>query len=174
MGTKLQGSVIELERIVDPEIVLCRLSAISIPDIVEIERDSNRPPWTAELFAGEFENQYSLQFGARKDGRLIGFLICHVIHDEAHILNFGLLPEERGHGYGKALLTYVLHELFDATVRWVTLEVRRSNGVARALYDSVGFLEVGVRERYYTDNKEDAVVLKLNLQQFADARRTFS
>ncbi len=174
MNSKPKQEIIELDNPIGEggsALVLCRLSVASASDIAEIELESNRPPWSEELFAKEFENAASFQFGARLEGRLIGFLIAHIVHDEAHIMNFGVRLNQRGQGHGRALLGYALQELYERAVRWVTLEVRRGNSVARSLYESDGFQEVGVRERYYTDNQEDAVVLKLNLQQFITQRR---
>lgn len=158
--------VIELLHPLQSGIVVCRLSEGSAAAIASIEVESNAPPWSEELFRREFQNACSRTYGARAGGELVGFLVCHVVHDEAHIMNFGLRRSERGQGYGRELLSAVLRDLFESTVHWVTLEVRRGNIVARGLYDSLGFLEVGMRERYYTDNQEDALVLKLNLQQF--------
>ena len=159
---------IELDNPIIEEAVVCRLSVASTGDIAVIESQCNRPPWSQDQFRKEFDNQCSRVYGARVAGALVGFLVVHVVHDEAHIVNFGVDPQMRGRGYGKALLVYVLRDLFDAPVKWVTLEVRSGNKVARGLYEGCGFNEVGLRERYYSDNQEDGVVLKLNLQQFVN------
>ncbi|MBN8548127.1 MAG: ribosomal protein S18-alanine N-acetyltransferase [Deltaproteobacteria bacterium] len=160
------NGTIELDRPVIESAVICRLSPSCVKDVAEIEAESNTPPWTEQLFSYEFNNRCSRVYGARVAGRIVGFLVCHVIEDEAHIMNFGLRRDERGRGYGRELIQYVLRDLHEDSVHWVTLEVRKGNAVARRLYDSLGFLEVGLRERYYRDNQEDALVLKLNLQQF--------
>jgi ribosomal-protein-alanine N-acetyltransferase len=160
------NEAIELDQPISDPAVLCRLSVASAADIAQIEAESNAPPWSEQLFANEFQNECSRLYGARVSGRLVGFLVCHRIHDEAHIMNFGVARAARGFGYGRLLIEYSLRDLYEVSTRWVTLEVRSGNAVARKLYDSLGFLEVGVRESYYRDNQEDAVVLKLNLQQF--------
>ena len=165
---KVVDGTIELDHPVADDAVICRLTPNCAGEVAEIEAESNAPPWTEALFTHEFQNRCSRMYGARVSGRIVGFLVCHVVHDEAHIMNFGLRRDERGRGYGRALIEYVLRDLHEDSVRWVTLEVRLGNFVARKLYDSLGFLEVGRRERYYRDNHEDAVVLKLNLQQFVN------
>lgn len=154
----------------DPAPVICRLVPALADEMAHIEAESNSPPWSRELFAQEFLHSHARVMGARLDGRLVGFLICHVVQDEGHIVNFGVAAAYRGKGVGRALIEEVLSDLYAEGVRWMTLEVRRSNQVARKLYESLGFLEVGTRERYYSDNFEDAVVLKLSLQQFAVER----
>lgn len=160
------SGIIELDQPIGDSLALCRLSPASAADIAAIELESNSPPWTEALFLREFQHDFSTTFGARTGGQLVGFLVCHTVHDESHIMNFGVRASARGRGVGRALISYVLRELYQASIRWVTLEVRRSNRRARNLYDSLGFLEVGLRERYYTDNHEDALVMRLSLQQF--------
>jgi len=150
--------------------VICRLSEACSADIARIELESNRPPWSERLFLNEFGNPCSLTFGARRDGELVAFVVAHSVIDEAHIVNFAVDKRVRRQGVGRELLSYLLNDLFKRGVRWVTLEVRRSNQAARGLYDGMGFQEVGIRAGYYPDNQEDALVMSLNLAHFV-ARR---
>ncbi|MBX7144117.1 MAG: ribosomal protein S18-alanine N-acetyltransferase [Oligoflexia bacterium] len=153
-----------------PSPVFCRLVPALAGEMARIEAESNSPPWSEDLFKAEFSHVHARVMGARLEGKLVGFLICHVVQDEGHIVNFGVAVAYRGRKIGRALIEEVLLDLFREGVRWMTLEVRRSNQVARNLYESLGFMEVGTREHYYTDDGEDAVVLKLNLSQFASQR----
>lgn len=150
------------------EPVICGLSRASMADIVNIEMQSDKPCWSENLFAEEFSNQYSHFFGARIKGQLVGFLLLHFINDEAHILKFGVLPEFRSKAIGRALISYVLRDLYYNACKWITLEVRKSNHIAKKLYESLGFYEVGIREGYYVDNHEDAQVLSLSISHFID------
>ncbi len=146
--------------------VICRLSVESAGDMARIEQECNSPPWSESLFISEFYNSYSIAWGARSGGKLVGYIVCHSIMEEAHIVTFGVSSECRGLGFGKKLLLSLLRELARQGVRSVTLEVRQSNTVARALYEKVGFSEVSLRKAYYTDNHEDALVLRLDMEQF--------
>jgi ribosomal-protein-alanine N-acetyltransferase len=78
-------------------------------------------------------------------------------------MNIATKPSARRQGHGRALLQDMIQTGQARSVRWVTLEVRRSNLAARALYASFGFVEQGIRQRYYSDNGEDAVVMHLEL-----------
>lgn len=155
-----------LKAIPGPEAVICRLSEGAASELARIDRGANRPPWSEKLFHNEFSNPAALVFGARLEGALVGFLVCHVVIDEVHILNFAIDVGQRRRGIGRSLLEYVLKDLHLRGVRWATLEVRRSNAAAQALYSALGFQEVGVRAGYYPDDQEDALVLSLNLQHF--------
>lgn len=133
----------------------------------DLDRHCNRPPWTRAMFAGEFNSAASRVYGVRGRGETAGFLAAQLAVDEAHILNFGIAPKFRGYGFGRNLLAYALLDLHRAGARWATLEVRRSNATAQNLYRSCGFHDVGLRERYYSDDQEDAIVMSLAVAQFA-------
>ncbi len=146
--------------------ILCKLPESAVLDLVEIEAESNTPPWNKKLFASEFSNPCALIYGARIGGEIGGFLVVHSVVDEAHIVNFGVRKNLRRNGIGRALLLYVLRELHAHAVKWVTLEVRKGNDAARKLYSSLGFIDVNERIGYYVDNHEDAVVMSLNIHEF--------
>jgi ribosomal-protein-alanine N-acetyltransferase len=145
--------------------VVCRLSKVAAPELALIERESNDPPWSEKQFAQECANDFAHVFGVRRDGLLAGFLVVHIAADEAHIVNVGVRAAMRRQGLARALLETVVRELHNRAVRWVTLEVRRTNLPAQELYLRLGFAEVGVRPRYYSNNGEDALILKLNIEQ---------
>jgi ribosomal-protein-alanine N-acetyltransferase len=154
-----------------PSAVVCLLTAECVPELYEIEIECNRPIWSPQLLANEFRNAHARVYGARLSGRIVGFLIVHVILDEAHILNFGIKSSFRGEGVGRVLLVEVIDRLIEEGVHVVTLEVRATNSVARSLYESIGFAEAGIRPHYYTDNGEDALILRLDAQHFLVTKR---
>ena len=78
------------------------------------------------------------------------------VDDQADMMNFAIVPEKQGHGYGKALLLHVLSELKQEGIHQITLEVRESNIIAQKLYESCGFVRSHVRKNYYPN--EDAIV----------------
>lgn len=137
------------------------------PVLAEIDKECNRPPWNTGMFASEFGTPFSRVFCARWGGEIVGFLVAHVVADEAHILNFGIRQAVRRQGIGRELLSYALLDFHASGARWATLEVRRSNLGGQGLYESFGFYEVGVREKYYTDDREDALVMSLTLPQYS-------
>ncbi len=140
--------------------LLCRISTMALTDLVEIEAQSNAPAWSATLFSEELRNPDSYFFGAQCNQQLTGYLCANVILAEAHILKFGVRQSWRGRGIGRALLLYSLNELSLMRVSVVWLEVRASNTIAQTLYKAVGFSTVGRRRGYYSDNGEDAVLMK--------------
>ncbi len=129
--------------------------------IERIERRSYPTPWSRSMFAGEFTKPSSLCLGAFEDERnaLVGFLIISRYVDAWHVMNIAVDPDRRRRG----IATMLLERLFQLTAgnsqRGYTLEVRVSNADAIRLYERLGFKAKGVRRGYYTDNREDAVIM---------------
>lgn len=120
-------------------------------------------PWTREEFEKELKRSYSVLRVLRPSlsESVCAFANYWHIADELQVMNIATLPDARRHGHASALLMDLIQTGRERGVRWVTLEVRRSNEAARALYSKFGFTEQGIRPRYYSDNGEDAVVMHL-------------
>jgi ribosomal-protein-alanine N-acetyltransferase len=129
--------------------------------VLAIEAESFTSPWTREMYLAELENVgVSFCYLARDDaGGILGFCSFWRVLDELHINNLAVAPPYRRRGIGTGLLTHVLNEGARLGAHRATLEVRRSNDVARHLYDRLGFATAGVRRAYYTNPVEDALVL---------------
>ena len=99
------------------------------------------------------------------DEFIAGFVgVWHMV-DEAHIVSIGVRTEYRGLGLGELLLLAAIKQAIEYELRHVTLEVRVSNHVAQNLYKKYGFKERGLRKGYYTDNREDALIMTTPLIQ---------
>jgi len=95
---------------------------------------------------------------ARRE-RVIGFINYWLVAGELHVLAVATHPDERRRGIAGALVAHALAEARGAGCTLATLEVRRGNLAAIALYERAGFRTVHVRQRYYEDNHEDALVM---------------
>jgi [ribosomal protein S18]-alanine N-acetyltransferase len=136
-------------------------SAADIEAIIAVEQASFTNPWTRDMYVAELENRgVSFFFVARDEQqRIVGFCAFWRVLDELHINNLAVLPEARRTGIASALLRRVLAEGAKLGARRATLEVRRSNDIARRLYERFGFSVAGVRRGYYSQPTEDALVL---------------
>jgi ribosomal-protein-alanine N-acetyltransferase len=129
--------------------------------IEAIERRSYPTPWSRSMFAGELAKPSSICLGAFDidTGELIGYLIISRYVDAWHVMNVAVSPDHRRRGIATALLD----RLFELTAgdgrRGYTLEVRVSNKHAIDLYERLGFKPRGIRRGYYTDNREDALIM---------------
>jgi ribosomal-protein-alanine N-acetyltransferase len=138
---------------------LRRLRLEDLTAIEEIERTSYPTPWSRSMFASELAKPSSISLGAFDgDDVLVGYLIISRYVDAWHVMNVAVAPAWRRRGIATALL----ERLFGVTAgdgRGYTLEVRVSNTDAIRLYERLGFRSRGVRRGYYTDNREDALIM---------------
>lgn len=141
-------------------VVLEPMKVEDIPRVVEIERESFRTPWPADAYTHELkENRLAAYLVARAEGELVGYGGMWVILDEAHITTIAVDLGYRGQHIGERLLLGLIDAALARGARWMTLEVRMSNLTAQTLYKKYGFREIGTRKGYYSDNREDAVVM---------------
>lgn len=116
--------------------------------------------WSLEAYQREIDNPSSLVLGLTNENHeLLGFGCLWSVLEEAHITVLAVRPEYQGQGFGKALVWGLLKKARDRNLEWATLEVRESNHVAIALYESFGFREIGRRPKYYEVTGEDALML---------------
>ena len=132
--------------------------------VMAIEREAYPFPWTRGIFRDCLRAEYPAWIHEAR-GEAIGYAVISLAAGEAHILNLCTAPVAQGQGHGRRLLRHVLRMARGRGAQRVFLEVRPSNEHAIALYQSMGFIEVGRRKAYYqaTDGREDALVLKLSL-----------
>ena len=135
------------------------LSLADLPAIERIERRSYPTPWSRTMFAGELSKPSSLCFGAYDDDLLRAYLIVARYVDAWHVMNVAVDPAVRRQGVARALLEHLFAETEDDASRGYTLEVRVSNAEAIRVYERLGFVSTGIRRGYYTDNREDALIM---------------
>jgi ribosomal-protein-alanine N-acetyltransferase len=116
---------------------------------------------TRRLFGGE---------AAPKGRYVIGFAGLWMLAGEAHITNIAVRIKHRRRGIGEALLIGIIELAVKLEAHLITLEVRASNRDAQKLYAKYGFVRVGQRRGYYTDNREDAVLMSIEDLKAAPAK----
>jgi ribosomal-protein-alanine N-acetyltransferase len=139
---------------------LRRLETVDLDEVEAIEQESYPTPWSRSMFDAELRKPSSLALGAfTKENTLVGYAFVSRYVDAWHVMNVAVAHAYRRRGIAFALL----ERLFDVTAtdprRGYTLEVRVSNTGAIALYERLGFEARGVRRGYYTDNREDALIM---------------
>lgn len=137
--------------------------AADLDALEDIERHSFPRPWTRAMFEAELTRPYAHVIVARDGGlatsAIAGFAIFLIVAGEVHLHSIATHPDRRRGGIGKRLLDHLLAQGRAAGATLATLEVRRGNLPAIALYERAGFHTVTVRAGYYQDNHEDALVM---------------
>ncbi len=131
-----------------------------INEVYEIEKNSFSIPWTKQSLTQELlENKIAIYIMAVEDNNILGYAgMWHVV-TEGHITNIAVKEECRKRGVGSALLKGLINIAEQKGMIGLTLEVRVGNAAAMKLYSNYGFKVEGYRKEYYSDTKEDAVVM---------------
>ncbi len=147
------------------DVILRPVCHEEIPRVLVVENASYDDPWPVEVFEAELRHSWSrcVVIEDKESSQLIGHVVYWIVADEVHLLNLAVHPDARSHKLGRRLLGHVLQEARANRSRFITVEVRASNTIARNLYETAGFKEVGVRPRYYASDGEDAVIMLFDL-----------
>nr|WP_283244279.1 ribosomal protein S18-alanine N-acetyltransferase [Wansuia hejianensis] len=131
-----------------------------IDQIVEIEKQTFSTPWSKNAFLIEIrENKLAKYIIAEFDKKIVGYGGIWLILNEGHITNIAVKKDYRGKGIGNKLVEGLIDYCEKKDIENMTLEVRKSNIVAQNLYKKYGFVDFGIRPKYYSDNNEDAIIM---------------
>ncbi len=131
--------------------------------VYRIAEESFPVPWPLEELRKELGRPFSALRVLRPqpEAPIAGFLNYWRVADELQLMNVAVAPAQRRRGHGRALLEDLLRIARALAVASVSLEVRPSNQAAIRLYQAYGFARIGLRPRYYSDNAEDALVMRI-------------
>lgn len=142
------------------ELIIRPMKEADITQVLEVEQQAFSTPWSRQAFEMEMrDNNLAYYLVVEKDGRIIGYGGMWLVIDEAHVTNIAILPAYRGCRIGEKLLRAMMDAAVAVGIQRMTLEVRESNAPARRLYTRLGFVVRGRRPGYYTDLREDALVM---------------
>ena len=138
-------------------IEIIRLNESHVAPIAAIEKQCFSAPWDEASVRSEITNPLALWLVAVEDGQVLGYVGSQTVLREADMMNVAVAAAYRRRGIARMLVEELIRQL-DAYQ--LTLEVRQSNAPAIALYESMGFAQVGLRKNYYQKPKENALILR--------------
>ena len=144
------------------EITVKKAEQCHVPQIAEIEKNSIPQPWSEAAFAAALEDEKAVTLAAFCGDVLCGFITGVYLLDTADIYSVAVSADYCGNGVGKRILEEFFNQLPDE-VQAVNLEVRESNSPAIKLYEKTGFQSVGLRKNFYSDPRENAVLMTKKL-----------
>lgn len=128
--------------------------------VVELESSLYSQPWSRGMFATDIALTKSRDCSvALSDGLVVGYSGLSYVHDEAHVTNVAVNPQYQRRGIASALMVHNMELCLGRGMKHATLEVRVSNVSAQGLYRKFGFAPAGIRRGYYSQPKEDALIM---------------
>ena len=126
-----------------------------VNDVFEIEKTCFSNPWSREDIAAQIDCPTSHFLVAVISGKVAGYMGLQIFSGEGYVTNVAVLPQYRGQGIAKALIS----KQFENEMDFITLEVRESNTPAISLYEKTGFEKIGIRPNFYSNPTENAVIM---------------
>lgn len=131
-----------------------------VPQVAALEKICFADPWSEKSVASELENPLSYWLVAMDGEKLVGYVGSQTVLGETDMMNVAVCPDYRRQGIAEGLILALIAALKARESHCLALEVRDSNASARALYEKLGFSEIGRRKNYYRSPKEDALILR--------------
>ena len=147
------------KELVRSEMTITTMGQEHVSQVAELEKQCFSDPWSEKSVASELENPLSLWLVALEGDTVAGYVGSQTVMGETDMMNVAVSPAYRRRGIARDLIQALLRELARQGSHRLTLEVRASNAPARALYESLGFAQVGRRPNYYRNPKENALIL---------------
>ena len=139
---------------------IIQMTADHVLQVAQLEKLCFQDPWSEKSIASELSNKLALWLVAVEEETLVGYIGSQTVMDETDMMNVAVHPEFRRRGIAEALVNALCAALKEQGSVSLTLEVRASNEPAKALYEKLGFEQVGKRPNYYRNPKEDAYILR--------------
>lgn len=136
------------------------MSECHLEEVARLEKICFSVPWLKVALKEEIDNENAnFLVAIDKNNKVLGYAGMNFVMDEGYITNIAVFPQYRGNGIAKKLLEALVNFAQDKKLRFISLEVRKSNVYAVSLYQKLNFLSVGVRKNFYSYPKEDAIIM---------------
>ena len=140
--------------------MIVKMTASHVPQVAQLEAICFQDPWSERSVASELTNPLSLWLVAQQEGQVVGYIGSQSVCGESDMMNVAVHPDYRRRGIAEAMVNALVEQLIHGGNTCLTLEVRSSNEGAIALYEKLGFVQVGKRPGYYRNPREDALILR--------------
>lgn len=141
-------------------IEIVEMTASHVPQVANLEKMCFHDPWSEASIASELANPLALWLVAAENEQVVGYVGSQTVIDMTDMMNIAVHPDFRRKGIANMLVARLVEALKERQSSSLMLEVRASNVGAQALYEKLGFAQVGLRKNYYRNPKEDALILR--------------
>ncbi|MEG1311550.1 MAG: ribosomal protein S18-alanine N-acetyltransferase [Romboutsia sp.] len=140
-------------------LIIEAMTSKNIDGVFEVEKNCFEHYWSKDAFKKELSNDIARYLVAKINGKVVGYVGIWFVLDEGQITNVAVHSDYRGQKIADKLVKRLVELCKENSIVAMTLEVRVSNIIAQNLYKKYGFKMAGIRKEYYSDNKEDAIIM---------------
>ena len=140
--------------------MIVKMNADHVAQIAQLEKLCFSDPWSENSIRTELNNVLAHWLVAMEGERVAGYIGSQTVMDETDMMNVAVHPDFRRKGIAEALVDRLVADIKAVGSHCLTLEVRASNAIAIALYEKLGFSQIGRRKNYYRNPREDALILR--------------
>ena len=162
---QLEGQFPEILSRIQSTVVIRQMQEKDIKEIADLEKMCFSEPWSENSLRDELNNETARFYVLRDNEKLIGYIGSNNICNEVYITNVAVNENYRGKGYGKILVNHLIQQSRLENAFFITLEVRKSNENAIALYEKCGFKLIGERKNFYSKPTENALIYTYYLEE---------
>lgn len=147
------------------KLIIRDMVSSDVDGVFQVEKNCFEHHWSKGEFEKEMKNDVANYLVAEINNKIVGYVGIWFIAGEGHITNVAVHSDYRGKKIGDELIKHLVKKCIENYIFAMTLEVRVSNIVAQNLYKKYGFKLSGIRKEYYSDNKEDAMIMWSQLKE---------
>ncbi len=140
-------------------ISILKMTKKDVHAVAQLEKECFSSPWSETSLVESLENENSVFLCAKTDGKIVGYIGASFVLDEAYISDIAVTKEKRRKGIGEKLLEECEKACRENGCSFLSLEVRKSNEAAKALYEKRGFSVLGERKNFYSEPRENALIM---------------
>ncbi len=141
------------------DLIITMMEERHLADLARLEEECFSQPWSYKSLEEELTNDTAHFFVAEVEGKVAGYIGVFIVCESCFVSNVAVFPEYRRQGIARALIKMASLTAYSMGTDFISLEVRKSNTPAIALYESMGFEEMGLRKNYYRNPPEDALIM---------------
>lgn len=137
---------------------IIELNTNDIPELILLEKEYFKRPWSENNLQSEIENPSSFAYCIKYHSRIVAYYILNTCYDIAEIFKIAVVSDYRGKGYSKLLMDKIISQSKSVKCKKILLEVSSVNSTAIKLYKKYNFIAIATRKNYYKDS--DALIME--------------
>lgn len=141
------------------QVRILKLESGDVSAVAELERECFSTPWSEKALLESISDESAVFLKAVFCGEIVGYIGSNVICGEGYVTNVAVTKSRRRKGFAEKLLSECERLCREKGAEFLSLEVRKSNSPAIALYEKCGYSVCGERKNFYSEPRENGLIM---------------